>query len=92
MISVGVHTRHCCVFHGCKYGDADCPVWLGTHEQESPCEDCEYDTRMVLLEYFDKRIDEIPLTSVEALAELVKAKGFVISQIRGDYGWTRITP
>lgn len=28
-----VHTEHCCVYHGCKYGDDDCPVWLGIKPQ-----------------------------------------------------------
>lgn len=36
-----VHTRHCCVRHGCKYGEEDsCPVWLGYVNQENPCEQC----------------------------------------------------
>jgi hypothetical protein len=40
-INVGVHVHHCCEMHGCKYGKNDiCPVKLGTHEQEYPCEDC----------------------------------------------------
>jgi hypothetical protein len=37
---IGVHTSHCCSLHGCKYGDSDCPVELGTHTQEYGCEDC----------------------------------------------------
>lgn len=40
-MNVGVHTSHCCAEHGCKYGNAECPVVLGTHEQEYPCEDCD---------------------------------------------------
>ena len=36
----GVHTAHCCKWHGCKYGDKDCPVALGKLEQEYPCEWC----------------------------------------------------
>jgi hypothetical protein len=38
---IGVHVSHCCVWHECKYGDEDCPVALGTHKQESPCEYCD---------------------------------------------------
>lgn len=34
------HTEHCCVTHGCKYGDEKCPVWLGIQRQSFPCEDC----------------------------------------------------
>lgn len=35
-----VHTEHCCRIHGCKYGDDDCPVWLGYKSQSYPCESC----------------------------------------------------
>lgn len=37
----GVHATHCCKEHGCKYGDEDCPVYLGIIKQEYPCEYCE---------------------------------------------------
>jgi hypothetical protein len=36
-----VHTEHCCIEHGCKYNDVDCPVWLGYKCQSYNCEDCE---------------------------------------------------
>lgn len=36
----GVHVSHCCVLHGCKYGDKDCPVVTGEVEQEYLCESC----------------------------------------------------
>lgn len=35
-----VHVAHCCILHGCKYGDDDCPVALGKMKQEFPCESC----------------------------------------------------
>lgn len=31
-----VHTEHCCAENGCKYGDIDCPVWLGYKKQSFP--------------------------------------------------------
>ena len=31
-----VHTEHCCAEMGCKYGDYDCPVWLGYKKQSFP--------------------------------------------------------
>jgi len=37
---VGVHRTHCCVIHGCKYGDKRCPVAYGQVKQEYICEDC----------------------------------------------------
>ena len=35
-----VHTSHCCILHGCKYGDTDCTVTNATHKQEYLCESC----------------------------------------------------
>ena len=37
----GVHRTHCCIFHGCKYGNKDCPVTLQLIEQKYSCEDCD---------------------------------------------------
>jgi hypothetical protein len=39
-MSTGTHVTHCCDKHGCKYGDADCPVVRQTHKQQYPCETC----------------------------------------------------
>ena len=39
-MGIGVHLTHCCVVHGCKYGDDDCPVAEGINQQEYPCELC----------------------------------------------------
>lgn len=43
-----VHTEHCCVIHGCKYGareyrDTDCPVETGKKKQSHACERCQSD-------------------------------------------------
>jgi len=38
-----VHTEHCCIVHGCKYGDEDCTVVQKRHPQSYPCEDCGTD-------------------------------------------------
>jgi hypothetical protein len=46
-MNIGVHTSHCCAKHGCKYGNAECPVVLGTHQQEFPCEDCEQEAEQL---------------------------------------------
>lgn len=40
---VDVHRTHCCVFHGCKYGDKDCPVETRLVKQAYCCERCEDD-------------------------------------------------
>ena len=39
----GVHRTHCCVLHGCKYGDEDCPVESGEIKQDYICESCSMD-------------------------------------------------
>ena len=36
----GVHQTHCCITHGCKYGDRDCPVVSEEITQLSVCEYC----------------------------------------------------
>lgn len=36
----GVHIEHCCVYHGCKYGDDDCHVVNMLVDQKYPCESC----------------------------------------------------
>lgn len=37
---MGVHEAHCCILHGCKYNDDDCPVATRLSVQSYPCEDC----------------------------------------------------
>lgn len=39
----GVHESHCCVLHGCKYSNDDCPVETRLTKQDDLCEDCETD-------------------------------------------------
>jgi hypothetical protein len=39
----GVHQTHCCIKHGCKYGDEDCPVASGEIKQDYVCEWCGED-------------------------------------------------
>ena len=58
--NIGVHASHCCKWHGCKYGDDDCPVANGEVEQLYLCEACDWDLRDE--EYHRKvlvRIEEI---------------------------------
>lgn len=37
-----VHTEHCCILHGCKYGEEDyhCTVVSGRKPQSHPCQSC----------------------------------------------------
>ena len=45
-------TTHCCIIHGCKYCEEDCPVANGKVQQEYSCEDCESFYRLGLEPYF----------------------------------------
>lgn len=38
-----VHTEHCCIRHGCKYGDDDCTVESGLKPQSFRCEQCDWE-------------------------------------------------
>lgn len=39
-----VHTEHCCLTHGCKYGrDVTCTVVQGYLAQSYPCEVCDFE-------------------------------------------------
>lgn len=39
-MNYGVHEEHCCVEHGCKYSDVNCPVTRQIIQQKYPCEIC----------------------------------------------------
>lgn len=56
-----VHQGHCCLAHGCKYGDKDCPVVLGKVVQSYPCEVCG-----------DIKVEDIP--KLEEFTDLVYNK------------------
>lgn len=59
-----VHTEHCCLRHGCKYGkDNECTVMLRIAPQSYPCEMCD--------DLEEKRIAELEAISAE-LAYLVR--------------------
>jgi len=55
--NVEVHASHCCLRHGCKYGDENCPVENGRVVQEYPCEQCSYEKEEE--DEKDKRITEL---------------------------------
>ena len=37
---IGTHATHCCKECGCKYGNPECPVVLGTVEAQYDCGEC----------------------------------------------------
>lgn len=54
-----VHTEHCCILHGCKYGDDEaCTVMKRLAPQSYLCETCNY-FGITTLEMV-KRIDKTP--------------------------------
>lgn len=55
--SIGVHAAHCCKWHGCKYGDPDCPVVTGEVEQRYKCEDCWHILREE--DYYRRMVQDI---------------------------------
>ncbi len=55
-----VHTEHCCLRHGCCYGNPECSVTTKFKKQSYPCETCEW---------VDK--EEAPLREIERLRDLL---------------------
>jgi len=87
-MNIGVHTSHCCVRHGCKYGDEDCPVVLGTHKQKYDCEDCDRDC-----EEHDSHIDKIRLDFFEQNSSWFRHTGLSTVTMDGKYPcWSVWTP
>jgi hypothetical protein len=83
-MSKGVHRTHCCVIHGCKYGDEDCPVVNKKVLQEYLCEYCDPwyegdDSRKYTMEDIEEVFSapqdvRQPLTILEKLHEIEARK------------------
>jgi hypothetical protein len=41
---MNAHDTHCCIEHGCKYGQEDCPVANGVRRQQYMCETCMFES------------------------------------------------
>jgi hypothetical protein len=67
MTNYGAHPTHCCKWHGCKYGDPDCPVVTGKVKQLYLCEDCYEDLEQ---EEYHRYV----LKSIEEIKEFKKEK------------------
>jgi hypothetical protein len=52
----GVHETHCCVEHGCKYGNEDCPVVIGLIKQKYFCQDCTNNDNYVINNKFNANL------------------------------------
>ena len=83
-----VHTGHCCLLHGCKYGqDEVCTVTTMKAKQESLCETCSmegefYEEGMLEVQ---KIIDNLWETK-RSKEKYVKAK---IVEVQKAYSWIR---
>ncbi len=51
----GVHRTHCCIRHGCKYGDENCPVVNKKIKQEYLCEECGDEGIKTIDELFESK-------------------------------------
>jgi len=51
----GTHRTHCCILHGCKYGNDECPVVSGEIRQDYTCEDCSRDGIETMEDFRDFR-------------------------------------
>lgn len=69
--NIGVHAAHCCKWHGCKYGDEDCPVVLGQVEQLYTCDFC--DDLLEDEDYFKRAVKDIE--EIKAFKERKKNAG-----------------
>lgn len=67
-MSEGTHITHCCINHGCKYAQYDCPVFNGRLKQESPCELCDEVGQWVSPK--DKKIERLEATIEQQRLEL----------------------
>ena len=63
----GVHTTHCCMRHGCKYGAVDCPVEAGTVAQAYTCEQCEEENVLA-----KEQVEVIVANTVHTMCEWVR--------------------
>ncbi|ASV44386.1 hypothetical protein PBI_SCTP2_371 [Salicola phage SCTP-2] len=65
-----VHTEHCCIQHGCKYCDDDCPVVNGIKTQSFECEDCDHDSDFAYEQAIDFAIELDNKEGIEFLKSL----------------------
>jgi hypothetical protein len=70
---IGVHRTHCCVLHGCKYGDKDCPVANEVIKQDYLCEDC--------LPYFNPEVKhEVNVSETEYISIEDRSKSYYVTE------------
>ncbi len=73
---------HCCVLHGCKYGNDDCPVYHRIVIQDYPCEDCHWENLDTVSQVLNKmaRIPDSHLDKVLTVFDEVGIKYYMSKQ------------
>jgi hypothetical protein len=70
-----VHITHCCIRHGCKYGDESCAVVFGPDVQEFPCESCDDEPHFKVA--FIRHSMREPSWKPKQVQDLVEFEGFI---------------
>lgn len=78
-IYTAAHQCHCCVLHGCKYGDKRCPVVKRKVVQDAQCEDCEDDGVEGIPNPDAPNYDLFKMSEYDLRVEVIKLR----AQIRG---------
>jgi hypothetical protein len=77
------HQDNCCVIHGCRYGDFDCPIFTGNapKNKKNPCLVCEgaYKDSKIAHEIVDQY-------STLVFSDSKKLRTFMTKLIRDGYG------
>jgi signal peptidase I len=79
-MSIGSHVTHCCVYHGCKYCDPNCPVENGSEIQKYTCEDCDYDGFEKIEDIPNSKSPNFDLYKMERrdlIKECIKLRGYI---------------
>lgn len=69
---LGVHETHCCVLHGCKYGNDDCPVVNGQIKQTYQCEGCRFDLEEIRYHILSTSHLDVPAIADELKSRLIE--------------------
>jgi hypothetical protein len=73
-----VHTGHCCILHGCKYGKDDkCTVLTKKAKQEYLCESCGDDGDLIVDYLWEEKINlkeykKLRIQDIEEVCEYIQ--------------------
>jgi len=79
------HVTHCCIVHGCKYGDEDCPIVTGEAVQMHPCITCEDREQTIT-----NTNDVILLMMIDRLDQIVKSLSKVVDLIQESENYLQL--